>query len=145
MCVFLCIVFLFSLGQHLISMILIFAERQQKKNCPKKSAADWILYASVMLVGQHRRKEWGGTGIYHSLNTIGSATQFQLVAKHGIVCWLLNVPATCECISGTDLLRQFYVLPHWDRSCRSNFPSHPVIVYWHQSQHLPYNARRLAG
>ena len=29
-----------------------------------------------------------------------------------VVCWLLNVPATCECISGTDLLRQFYVLPH---------------------------------
>ena len=28
------------------------------------------------------------------------------------VCWLLNVPATCECISGTDLNRQFYVLPH---------------------------------
>ena len=26
--------------------------------------------------------------------------------------WLLNVPATCECISGTDLLRQFYELPH---------------------------------
>ena len=25
---------------------------------------------------------------------------------------LLNVPATCECISGMDLLRQFYVLPH---------------------------------
>ena len=64
------------------------------------------------------------------------------------VCWLLNVPATCECISGTDLLRQFYVLPHWDRSCRSNLPSHPVTVYWHranQSQRWPYNARRLAG
>ena len=33
----------------------------------------------------------------------------------GVVCfvsWLLIVPATCECISGTDLLRQFYVLPH---------------------------------
>ena len=28
------------------------------------------------------------------------------------VGWLLNVPATCECISGTDLRRQFYVLPH---------------------------------
>ena len=28
------------------------------------------------------------------------------------VGWLLNVPATCECTSGTDLLRQFYVLPH---------------------------------
>ena len=25
---------------------------------------------------------------------------------------LFNVPATCECISETDLLRQFYVLPH---------------------------------
>ena len=64
------------------------------------------------------------------------------------VGWLLNVPATCECISGTDLLRQFYVLPHRDRSCRSNFPSHPVTVYWHQadqSQRWPYNARRLAG
>ena len=59
------------------------------------------------------------------------------------VCWLLIVPATCECISGTDLHRQFYVLPHWDRSCRSNFPSHPVTVYWHradQSQCWPYNA-----
>ena len=64
------------------------------------------------------------------------------------VGWLLNVPATCQCISGTDLLRQSYVLPHWDRSCRSNFPSHPVTVYWHgadQSQRWPYNARRLAG
>ena len=28
------------------------------------------------------------------------------------VCWLLNVQATCECVSGTDLLRQFHVLPH---------------------------------
>ena len=28
------------------------------------------------------------------------------------VCWLLNIPATCECISGTDLHRQFHVLPH---------------------------------
>ena len=64
------------------------------------------------------------------------------------VGWLVNAPATCECISGTDLLRQVYVLPHWDRSCRSNFPSHLVTVYWHQadqSQHWPYNARRLAG
>ena len=68
---------------------------------------------------------------------------------HGVViCWLLNVPATCECISGMDLLRQFYVLPHWDRSCRSNILPHPLPVYWHQanrSQRWPYNARRLAG
>ena len=59
---------------------------------------------------------------------------------------LLNVQATCECISGTDLLRQECVLPHWDRSCRPNFPPHPVTVYWHrasQSQHWPFTARRL--
>ena len=38
---------------------------------------------------------------------------FPAVLSQGLfVCWLLNVPATCECISGTDLLRQFYVLPH---------------------------------
>ena len=58
-----------------------------------------------------------------------------------VICWLLNVPATCQCISETDLLRQFYMLPHWDRSCRSNFLPHPVTVYWHQadqSQCWPY-------
>ena len=32
--------------------------------------------------------------------------------KDVVVGWLLNVPATFECISGTDLLRQFYVLTH---------------------------------
>ena len=65
-----------------------------------------------------------------------------------VVCWLLNVPATGQCISGTDLLRQLYVLPYWDRSCRSNVLPHPVIVYWHradQSQCWPYNVSRLAG
>ena len=65
-----------------------------------------------------------------------------------VVGWLLNVPATCECISGTDLLGQFYVLPHWDRSSRSNFLPHPVTVNWHradQSQRWSYNNRRLAG
>ena len=29
-----------------------------------------------------------------------------------VVGWLLNVPATGQCISGTDLLRQPNVLPH---------------------------------
>ena len=65
-----------------------------------------------------------------------------------MVSWFFNVPATIWCISGKDLHRQLYVLPHWDRSCRSNFLPHPVTVYWHradQSQCWPYNARRLAG
>ena len=71
-----------------------------------------------------------------------------LLTKEGFVCRLLNVPARCQCISGTDLLRQVYVLPHWHRSCRSNFLSHPVTLYWHQasqSQRWPYIARHLAG
>ena len=30
-----------------------------------------------------------------------------------LLCWLLNVPTqACWCISGTDLLRQLYLLPH---------------------------------
>ena len=44
---------------------------------------------------------------------------------------------------GPILLRQFYMLPHRDRSCRSNFLSHPITVYWHhanQSQSWPNNA-----
>ena len=32
--------------------------------------------------------------------------------KEGFVGWLLNIPTTGQCISGTDLHRQFYVLPH---------------------------------
>ena len=40
-------------------------------------------------------------------------------------CWLLYVPATCLCISGTDLPRQLSVLPHRDRSSRSNYPTQP--------------------
>ena len=58
-----------------------------------------------------------------------------------VVCRLLNVPATCYSISGTDLLRQFYVLPHWVRSCRSSFLPHPVTVYWHRTNHSRSGAR----
>ena len=39
-----------------------------------------------------------------------------------VIGWLLNVPATYEHISGTDQLRQLYVLPHW-------LLSSPVTVY----------------
>ena len=49
-------------------------------------------------------------------------------------------------VSQGPICRQLYVLPHWDRSCRSNFLPHPVTVYWHwadQSQSWPYIARHL--
>ena len=81
---------------------------------------------------------------------VGCLTSQQHAKSSGLlfVSWLLSIPATCKCVLGMDLLRQFYVLPHWDRSCRPNFPSHPVTEYWHranQSQHWHYSARRLAG
>ena len=46
-----------------------------------------------------------------------------------VVCCLLTVPSTCWCISGTDLFRQLFVLPHCDGSCKSKFLSRPVTVY----------------
>ena len=55
-----------------------------------------------------------------------------------IVGFLLNIPAVC--ISGTYLLRQFYMLPRRDKSCWSNFSPHPLTVYRHwanQSQRWP--------
>ena len=36
-----------------------------------------------------------------------------------------------------DLHRQLYVLPCWDRSCRSNSLPHPVTVYWHRADQVP--------
>ena len=46
------------------------------------------------------------------INCFKKCTQSRGLRMAVVVGWLLNVPATCECISGTDLLRQFYVLPH---------------------------------
>ena len=63
----------------------------------------------------------------------------------GLLACFINVLATWQCISGTDLLKQSYVLPHWDRSWRSNLLSDPVTVLWHrtnQSQRWSCNARR---
>ena len=44
------------------------------------------------------------------------------------VFWLLSIPATCKCTSEMHLPRQLYVLPHWDRRCRSNLLSHSGSV-----------------
>ena len=42
----------------------------------------------------------------------GGAASKRVTCARLFVCWLLNAPATGQCISGTDLLRQVYVLPH---------------------------------
>ena len=62
-----------------------------------------------------------------------------MVANRALfVACLLNVPATCKCISETDLLGQFCLLSHWEKSCRSNLLSHPVTVNWHRASHSWY-------
>ena len=38
-----------------------------------------------------------------------------------------------KCISWTDLMRQFNVLPLWDRNSTPNSLSRPVSAYWHQA------------
>ena len=37
-----------------------------------------------------------------------------------------------KCLSGTDPHRQVGVLPHWERRCRRNLPSHSVMIYSHR-------------
>ena len=84
-------------------------------------------HAVSSLESTGEEKERGqGTGT-HDAETPGQKCSCVFVS-----C-LLYVPATCKCISGTDLHRQFYVLPHWDRSSRSNFLPYPVTVYWHRA------------
>ena len=65
--------------------------------------------------------EGGGGCIRWSHGIVNEPAYFTISTKQAgaggagvvvVVCWLLNVPATCECISRTDLLRQVYVLPH---------------------------------
>ena len=60
-----------------------------------------------------------------------------------VVYWLFDVPETCQCISGTDLLRQLHLQPQSDRNCKSNLESHPVTLgAWqgrHHRHHLYYH------
>ena len=58
--------------------------------------------------GEKRGRDEGG-GVQSEKESKGERVGERVCLFVG---WLLNVPATCECISGTDLLRQFYVLSH---------------------------------
>ena len=69
-------------------------ERTQEQNRNRKKQHTFVIKMENLM--HERKKEW---------------TQEQNTDSW-LVGWLLNVPATCECISGTDLHRQFYVLPH---------------------------------
>ena len=63
-------------------------------------------------------------------------------------CFVVTPQLHAKCISGTDVLRQLHILPHWDGSCTSNLKCHPISVYWHlahQPKHGPCNTKRLAS
>ena len=67
----------------------------------------------------------GREGVLTRTHERGYTTQTYM-RTHKYTCglfvgWLHNVPATCYCVSETDLVRQFYVLPHWDRVADQTF------------------------
>ena len=64
--------------------------------------------------GISRRGRWGGRARSRGRGREKGDKSRRMVARDQRIAigWLLNVPSTCWCISGTDLLRQFYVLPH---------------------------------
>ena len=56
--------------------------------------------------------------------------QFTQGQRAAVVDWFLNVPATWICTTGMDLLRQLYMLPNWDRSCRkTRYLSHSQYAH----------------
>ena len=52
------------------------------------------------------------------------------------ICLLVAEHPSNRLVYLRDGSAQFYVLPHWDRSCRSNVLPHPVTVYWHLARHI---------
>ena len=46
---------------------------------------------------------------------------------------LLKVPSSCKECLRNEFVQIFVMLPHWDRSGRSNLQSHPVTVSWHHA------------
>ena len=82
----------------------------------------------------------GECAVTHFIGTRPYAEPFAKV----VVGWLLNVPGASWCISGTDMLRQLYVLPHSNRSCGSNFLLHPV-TYTDTGPTSPSDGRIMLG
>ena len=64
------------------------------------------------IAGQVERSSFTTSQNEASVASLPQASFLRAIVDVMFVGWLLNVPATCECISGTDLHRQFYVLPH---------------------------------
>ena len=75
------------------------------------------LSISFHVTGANRpesRERWAWEGVAIPVSAVLEVDALPLGHRGFVVfvCWLLNIPATCECISETDLLRQIYVLPY---------------------------------
>ena len=115
----------------------------------------WLLLFSVV-----RRGPMHGTFLQDVVNKTKVGHYFPFSCQFSF-CWQLSVPLSAKgllvgCLTSQQhaslsqgrIFSDNFTCCHTDKSCRPNFPSHPVIVYWHwanQSQHWPYNARCLAG
>ena len=117
----------------------------------RKQICQWFLKASLSATCA------AGTSDLHSYSVFPESPEstkhvrlwLDQSPRTSFVCLLVALrPSNMPVYLRDGSAQTIYVLPHWDRSCRSNFLSHPVTVYWHradQSQCWPYNARRLAG
>ena len=74
-------------------------------------------------------------------------TSFRLCKWGLLVCWLVACSTSQQrprVSQGRICSDNFYVLPHWDRCCRSNFLPHPVTVSWHRVQITVQHTVRLS-
>ena len=117
--------------------------RHNQAPWPRPSFCSFPVVFCIVMIRHLFSLQWSLTGLgsgFMCLSDQSSGCSF--------VGLLLNVPETCLGISGTNLLRHIYVLPHWDISCRSNFLPRHVTDDSHlanQFHRWPYNARCLAG
>ena len=101
--------------QEILVSLSLMDECQKKKHqaCTIPEAETWLpiirdkpAHAKILIVtptdlaGEWRRKSWRIKRRKRKMTKKKRPRR-----KEEFVCWLLNVPATCECISGTDLLK----------------------------------------
>ena len=77
----------------------------------------------------------------HICKSFNMSTLRVLAWMIAVVFWTSQQHA--KCISGTHLLRQLYMLPHWDRSWRPVLPSHSILAPGQSVLPWPCNTRHL--
>ena len=116
----------------------VWKEKQQKHS--RTAQLHWTLDSCVRLLVLHEYH--GRRGSEDSCSVEPEVCLFICLF---VYCLMSQQHASVS--QGRICLEILYLLPYWDKSCRSNFLPHSVAVYWHQvnqSQCWPYNTRCLA-